>query len=555
MRPTLKFFGSGHALLHFAVSPRLDHIIILFAALLLQIVYVVGIPLAYECDASAYYAFAKALCGAGGATSTYRGPLFPVLLIFSGAVWPGTFVFTVLIQAAFGVLAPWIFYRCLEGLGRMPALVGAFAFMVSTIPFAAAKLALAEQLFMFLMLLAVMFLARYYDRRDPRLIYGFLLAGLGAMFTRWEGAFLLAFGFAAIFILAFKRKHLRQALIAASLGLTFIASYSTARALLLSNLSLIGNLQNGTGGQLLWRVYSMPVGAGSVINPANGPATRELEKLVLDYVRTYPESYRSLKDNLGKIPPADRYTQLYGRFDGDPEAIVANIFNSPPNEITVYYQFYVTAVAINVLGLAASDWLLQRVVLEAMIAHPDTILVMLKDGISLIGIEPFNLYRSIQNRSLRSDWWAVFPYWGRFTYEAVGFDLGGCASNTLPPHMMAEYRFDQNLFSPAFNALVVDAGSYGRNLVRASIGAILIFGGWALFISQRWLFNLAVLGSLAAMIVIYGIAAGGVYSRYEYGAFPLALLLAVAALTQILRWVGAALKRTRGVPQSDFGTV
>ncbi len=561
------------------VFPRSDYLVIMLVACSLQLVYLIAMPIAFECDAAAYYNSAKAMVGAGGLYSTYRPPLYPLFLIVSGAIWPGTFILTVLLQAALGVAMPLIFYRCLYGLGRVPALIGTLALMVSTIPFTASNLILAEQLYMFLLLLAVMFLARYHDQRDWSSIYGFLLAGLGAMFTRWEAECLVLFGLIAFLVIFFRRRrHLGHVLFASFLGLALIGGYSITRAVVANDLSLIGSLQSGTGGQLLWRVYNVPVDFENaphtvgltipssismtrqpVLSASNGPATAELKKFIIDYVRRNPESYRTLKHLLNALPDssksADAYDTLFGRFEGNPEALAENIFETPPTLLGGQYTFYMTSAVQRELGLVQSDRLLQRVGIETVLAHPVILAAMLKDAASFIGIVPLAFYEIILQPWKPEGWKKLFYYWGVFYYASTPFDAGGCATATVSGRMMDEYRVAYHFYETSrdFANTAVRLGSFGRNLVRAAVGGILVFGWWFLFVSRRRAVDLALAVTLGTMMILSGSIAAGVYSRYEHGILPLALMLAVAIATEAIgrfrALVAPRCKASRVAPQ------
>lgn len=542
-------------------APRRDLIILAVGAAALQAIYFVAIPLGIECDGATFYGFAEAILGEGHRFSFYRPPLFPIYLIATGTVWPQTFVVMMLAQAAMGVAIPVLVYRCLYGLDRRAAWAAAIAVMASTISFTAAKLFLSEQLYAFLSILAVYYMARYQDDGNPRSIYAFMLAGLCAMFTRWEAEFIVVFGFCAIIFLALRRPHqLRHAILALGISVSIVAGYSVARALLADDLSLIGSLQEGSGVQMVHRLYGQQpysfshlAGAESggtgipsrpieLVNPIHGPASARLRDVVIKYVRENPDSYRVImKDALAKLPaaasapPGGIYEDLFGRFDGDPEALVDAMFETPPNERSMQYVFYMSTAAQHELGLTGANQLLVAVAIETLKAHPDQLFRMMQDGMTLLGID-LDAFVTLMSDPLHPPRWTdLFPVWTNFSWDYIPYDIGSCASSVLPARLMAEYRRDFRWYDPAFHAVVIDWGSAGRNVTRAIAGGIFLAGWWILLIARRRPFDLFLLACIASQIAVIGIAVGGANGKYEYVSLPLIVIGAAVIVTEASR--------------------
>jgi hypothetical protein len=536
-----------------------------------QVLYLLSIFLGFECDAATFYSFAKGLVGAGGVISPYRPPLFPAFLALTGTVWPGTFVGVVLVQAAMGVAMPLLVYRILFGLGRWPALIGAFALILSTTPFVGAKLILAEQLYAFLTLVTVDCLARYQEQRDPRAIYGFVLIGLCAMLTRWEAQFLVAIGLCAIVGLSVRpMRHLRHIACGVAIILVVLASYSTVRAWALSDYRLIGMVQSGSGMQLFQRLYGMrPQGVAALmgviigsdtsshgpqfINSSNGPSSQRLRDLVVTYVSEDPDRYRSEKRGLDQLlvesdaPSEGTYQELFGQFEGAPDALADNIFRSGSNLRTAQYPFFVATAATATLGLAAGDRLLRSAAIETIRAHPSTVIAMAEDGSTLTGISISGVARVTQNPFVWEHWVRIFSRLsGVPGYMVVGFDMASCASDSLSPSMWEEYRFDSRLTSSSLADSMIQFGTYTRNLVRLWCGVLLVFGWWVVVIARRRrALNLSVIATLGCVVVVVGVAVAGGNTKYDIGFMPLLVIAAVSIATESIRhlrsavvWVG-----------------
>jgi hypothetical protein len=540
--------------------PVSDVALVLAAAILAQIVYLFAIPLGFECDASMFYNFAKAILGQGQHFSPYRPPAYPIFLIFTGVVWPGTFLVAVLAQAAMGVAIPFLVYAILHGLGRRPALIGAFAVILSTTPFVAAKLMLSEQLYVFTTILTVFFLARYQDCRDPRAIYGFVMAGLAAMLTRWEAQFIFAFGFVAIFLLALGHaRQMRHAVVGLLLTIGVLGSYSTARALFIGDPRLIGSLQSGTGQQIYDRLYMMapetvtgtmatvfghadPIETKQLMSPENGPASRQLYDFLKQYIPAHPESYHVFKGPLANLvrepdAPPDSYQELFGRFEDAPEKIVENIFASAPNLRTAQYAIFIFRLLPRALGPNASNRLLLAATLETIERYPATLLVMADEGFILTGIRLTALASAIRDPLNAAHWKSIFPIWGIPDYSRVPFNIGGCAAGALPPHLMSEYGLDAGVTATRWSDAAIVFGGFGRNIVRVIAGTIVVLGFWVLFFAPRRGLNLPVLLTLGALIVTIGVSIGGANTRYDLAFIPLLVVAATAIGTESIRRV------------------
>jgi hypothetical protein len=361
-----------------------------------------------------------------------------------------------------------------------------------------------------------------------------------------------------------------------------LAGYSIVRASALGDWRLVGSLQSGTGFQLFQRLYlldpalvdglaspylrermargSEPIAAAMVpvpgapaqyVRPANGSATRQLRELVLVHTSEHPEGYRVLEPLLDQsareanAPPEGPYQELFGQFDGDPSALVDNIFRSRANFRVAHYAIYMANVAQQVMGPVASDRLLLAVGLEAARANPRAVVAMIADGFTMTGIALEGLREVVRGPFRLDSWRDTYPLWDIFDYSRVPFDAGGCASIALSPSMMAEYRLDQRLTDNDFARGAVHYGAFGRNLVRAICGTIFVLGWWLLLIAPRRILTLPVMFTIAVLMITVGISVAGGNTKYDLGFMPLLVVAAVSIVTEGRRRI-----RWRGGPQS-----
>jgi hypothetical protein len=343
-----------------------DQALVLVAAVLFQALYLFVIPLGFECDAAMYFRYAKSFVGAEGAGGAYyRAPGFPFFLVLSGQLLFTSFIPTVVVHAALGILSPILLYRTLAPVHRWMALAAAIVFILSTTPFYGAKLMLAEHLFAFSIVAMFYGFSRYYFGHDTRFIYFAVFFAFVAFFTRWEANVLFIALLAVLFFLAkTKREHFRHLVIAFGIVLALGTGWSAVRSYaLVGDASLFGSLHNWSGRQSFWMVYhgwKSPLRAWEevlewqdpsetdlimppqyiqppidervrpFVRPANGPQTRKLRDMIVEIISENPESYRRKKPlmkfahQVPGLSPRDYYLEFFGQFDGNPQAFADN---------------------------------------------------------------------------------------------------------------------------------------------------------------------------------------------------------------------------------------
>ncbi|MDA8637316.1 hypothetical protein N9L49_01725 [Rhodospirillales bacterium] len=551
---------------------RRDQLIIAVLSFLFAIPYMYR-PMIFECDAAMFLNYSRFFIDPSNGGYTFaRPPGFPFFLLATGQPIFDSFVGTILAHTVLGVMMPIIVYRLLVPASRTIAISAAIVFIVSTYPFFGIKMMLSTQLFIFFILTCCYFYSRYYFTSDPRFIYMTFLFGFFAMFTRWEGQFVLLFCAAGLFFLTWQRSnHLRFMLLATGLLAVMIMTWSGTRSFVYRDVSLIGTLHNGSGQQLFWRLYQhfpatilglnkkfgieLPDGdarliprqhnkTGSLalrsgiklVAPENGPATMQLRKIIVKQTREHPEGYRNLKEVLPDLPNGltkyDVYDDLFGRFEQNPEAFADHLFDYP-NGI---YPNYVFGLLNRELGIGGADSLLSDVAVEAVQRNPTILLnwathISSYFGLNLLGAIDIARGASVYNAL------PIFTYWGKYHYSDIAYDAGGCASRYLPERMFLEYSSEFDSPPPNWVASALDIGNFTRNLTRNMIGLIFLLTFWALLFSkQRGLF-LSFFFSAGTLICAYGVAAGGAYTRYEFPVAVLLLLTTAGAISGLIRLI------------------
>ena len=530
---------------------RRDERLIVLVAAPLQLLVLYMVPLVFECDARAHYEWSAA--------TTYRPPLMTGLLLFTGQYHLDTFLVTVLAHAMFGVLSCLLVYWTLVPLTRWGALVAAMAYVLSLVPFTAAKLMLADQLFTVVVLWAVYCLSRYWFSEERRYIGWTIVAGLAAMFTRWEGQAILLCCCLTLFVWAWSRGHVRTWVTWVTIVAVTCVGWSYYRARAMEDMRVFGTLQNGTADQLFWNVYNFdsqaiyqweqvfdsavraqrqqdPPGTAErhmIVRVENGPATQELAETIRRIVRERPTE---------QIFSAHRVDPGSGgyltRLGGSPDRLVSEIFDNPPPSVRNAYVFSVPGELRSELGPREASRLLMAVNLEAISHHPTFFLSKLSVQLTLVGVTINHQYvlEKIQNGLSLSTLLSgrpVMTLWGNQQYYDVPYDLAGCASGSLPERMLTEYQWDRAL--PRATASFVPFLSVGRNWLRNIVGPLFLVSVVLVPFARSRGLLVTIYAATVGLIAIVGTLGGGAYSRYEYAVLPLLLIATTGALPGAVR--------------------
>jgi hypothetical protein len=537
---------------------------LLLFSLLFQVVFLLASPIGFECDAAMFYNYAKAIIFQGRSASDYRPPAFPLFLLITGQIWPGTLMVTLFFQLAMGILMPILVFEILKRFGNSFAVFGSVLTVFSTIPYNYATLILSDQLFGFTFLLAIYFFTCFFFEKSKRDLRWFLVASLVCTFTRWEGIFLLFNGLIYISYYYCKAKRFKTAILLNFAIVMLFLLYTVVRAIYFHDIKMVGSLQNGSGLQLFYRAYTGdypafqknkprdnqslvstnngdldPGNSVQFVSVLNGPSTQKLKEIVERFASENPDSYRKLKPFILNLPISnsysDSYETLYGRFDGQPKKMADHIFTTPSSNLNSQYLFYINRAVKASLGTVDGDKLLVSSAIEAFVANPIIVFSMLNDSLSILGVDLFNFLSGINKGSFSDSMNLLFPYWGRYHYDWLDFDLAKCASHSLSPHMINELKLSYKVADRKLNRELVGVASFNRNLTRVALGISIILLGWTLLFSQNRLYLCVLVGTFLPMILIYGAYIGGAYTRYEVATIPLMIIIAMQIFIGIKR--------------------
>ena len=346
---------------------RNDRLVVAVAAATTAVIWYVVEPIVVTHDSFAYLDAAKFIAGVEGGSFTYfRPPLLPLLLAATGVPSLQTYVWFILTQLVLGIASVMLMHDCLRRISKSLGLIATALFIATFIGFVYSKSIMSEQLYLFGWCLCINGGLTFLWIGAPLRLAQTIIALLILALTRAQGAYVIA---AVLPILALARPRQVPAIAVALVAyLLIVFGYgklhaSMARALDDSakpiQVSKLG-ISDSTGKMLFMVAYHdvyLRWGVAAVA-PENGPASRRMFEELNAYYSA-PGRLAGMKDE-----------QLFRRFVGRPAELLKTMQRAPDPQ----YWFSIWAALDERLGAAASDALLLRVTLEAILAHPFSIL-------------------------------------------------------------------------------------------------------------------------------------------------------------------------------------
>lgn len=504
---------------------KVEEYFILLISFVFQIIYFFSVRISFECDSGAYYNTAVGYFTRNESlVSPYRGPTYPFLLKFFGLIDYGWIYPLLIFQFILGFVMPLLFFRIVSKISKNFAIFASVLFISSAIPFTSAKLILAEQTFVFFVLLSIYQLQKFLINQNYQNLYFFIVPLLIACFTRWEGLALVA-GTIVIFSLnSIKNRSFSKYLgaLILSLGLVF-STYAGLRAYFANDIRLF-SLQNGTGGQWLWRQYysqgfrDFEGEIGKATGAFKGRNIQSLYDLTVTYVNKneseFDELLKTAQDS--KNLDFDNVRKMSNTINN-----IEILINDAWKEATVsgsHIAFIMNRAAVSKFGLARSDSFLQRAAVDILMAESNARRVVFDQGLSLIGFGEtgfgnLDLYQKIQ--------------W----FEGPTLNIGGCLQATNNERFISNH----NKIYPYYSETIHKYSSVARNLVRATFPFLLFFWLFSTIRSRNVnMFSSILMVSLFSNIAIVSITGGGPWGKYDLTIFTY-LLLSVFSNPNIAR--------------------
>ncbi len=513
-----------------ALVIKSNEIYLLFFGLISQLLYFVYIPILFECDAASYYNSAKELLPfLEGSYNFDRGPFYPIYLILTGSIFPGTLIINLIIQFILGVVSGVVFYRMsILFCSKNIAFVASIIFIISGLSLFGAKQILPYQFFIFFFMVSMLFLIKVLKSFEKKDIYAFYFFVTFCLFVRWELQILLILG--TIFMYVFAPKKIYGIITYSCLSsFLLIFFYTFLKFIATGNSEHIGRIHMHSGSQIFWNVYSAayPVKNNfgdvrniSLVSKNNGPNTQKLYDIILEVIEKDYKVVESEKVwlseekvyNSQSLDPLEKsaYFQLYEKFGKDTVSLVNSMFH-----VGDYYKinegnngFYTPFIVRHLksqIGPREAQKLLWKVSYEAIINNLN---IYLKRRI-------FNFF-SFANFDLYSK--SFYGFSTEYVTISQPFNLGNCAKSLLPSLAMKEYTFERKIyenlpFLDNFKKISSQKRNYYRTFFGLTFFLITIIFLFLKNHNKKILFCL-ITYNLAHMSLLT-LLAGGAFTKYE----------------------------------------
>lgn len=317
-------------------------------------------------DGHSYTDYARGLLsGVLDGNLYYRTPGYPLLLIATGAT-AGTFAGLLLAQAVAAAMIPLASYGIIARISQPIGVTVAFASIASLVPFVYVNTVYPDQAYIVLLVLSSFFLARWLAFADASRANLYALAIVSDLLY-WMRPIGLTVTITCFLLAALKRRYMISWLVCVTAIVGVHAGWHAYQATHTVN----GTSQRSMlGRQLFFKAYMWSDGMNAPFSPQQGPATAALRsRLTALFADSAHKS--ELEKKWGAIkdwgfPMTDAaYHEMFGRFDGNPEAQVAAIFELPNAK-----YFYVMFIASDVEFGPAADRLFLRAAIEQFLTNP-----------------------------------------------------------------------------------------------------------------------------------------------------------------------------------------
>jgi hypothetical protein len=309
-----------------------------------------------------------------------RTPGYPAILVLTGYTITGSLIGVLVLQAASGAAIPVITGAILRPISRWVAALTSAVMILSLTPFQFINRIHPDQFYVFMMVVIAALICRWLLSDRPLWLYLSCFSCLLASSLRPVGAVLVlaCFGLAVC-----RRRHLGHAAVCAALFLAVMVGlpkFERGQA----DKSFIGQ-------QAFFNAYMWS--DGSVDAFSSGTAAQELRGNLREFFAKNPTKEEKAR-LAGPQPPDEAYEHLFGRFDGNPDAQVTEMFARPQ-----MYYYWIIAI------LSEQEW-------------PDGDRILLRATLQHYWQHPWQLVRSILQtyRGL-----TLGPPW-TFTLAGYGFD-------------------------------------------------------------------------------------------------------------------------------------
>ena len=471
-----------------------------------------------------------------------RGPFYPVVLILTGSIIPGTLSILLFLQYILGIYSGVLFYKiCVMFSSKVHSFFASFILIFSGLMLFGVKQILPYEFFLFTFLLCIYFFTKVIKFQNVNDVYAFYIVTCTSIFIRWEMQILFIICTFFLILFNFKNKLVLKILMSAALTIFVMFFYTFLKFLATQNSDHIGRIHMHSGSQIFWNIYSAAypykfngeTKNTSLVYKTNGSNTAKIYEILYKRLKENNNLFESEKSWLSKeiYRSTEKmkgekkfvYYHLYKQYKDDPKSLVnamfhSDGFHSPNIEYNGFYLPFIVRELKNEVGEKAAQKLLLKASYEAITSH--THLYAQRRIHNLLSFANYH-YLSNTFYSLKTEYITI----------SQPYNLANCASSALSQFAMKEYDFDRYLYNslPYVEEFRLTS-SFIRNCYRVLFGfAFVIISLVFLFFKNN---NKKILGFLItynwAHMILLSIYAGGAFTKYEVVVLILFLLICIS---------------------------
>ena len=499
-----------------------------------SIIVFLGGTLSVECDSNTYMNFAQSLFN-HEPVNLLRGPGYPLFLIATGFVLPGTLIFTLLAQVLMGVLSAFVILKLFKNERKAIQLIVFLLIVTTGFNFTGQKILLAEHFLMFILTISMYFFFKYLESNSIVFFFRAVSLSTLAFLTRFESAGLLISILIVSFFHYFKQRiKLRQLTIILLIPILSLSTWSLLRSTLNNDPKLFGTITNEGGSQLLWsnhmaqaRLTGDSIAVRKIFGGDNNtentscsvPNSEECRKNFFDLaqqskttqvvnllkkeLKLNPSIYKDKVVSLSRDESyADELSRIWLPIQNQPEKIVDLYFGNDQKLRSTQAILLFQSILVNKSGAAESDKLLRAVALESFVKHPELIKSYFGTFFSHFG------FNTDSNSFIKP------AFTSGIDYFVIPFNVVNCARYALNDDQFAEYSF----FYPQVIKLEIDnLLSFNRYIYRFVLGFCLLFFLFLIFdrSKQNKEFDIVLLFTLVFIYLTFTIGMVGPGSKYD----------------------------------------
>ncbi len=342
---------------------RNDRLVVALVATMAAAAWHLVEPIVVTYDTFGYLAAAKSIAGVEGGSFTYfRPPLLPLLLAVTGVAGRQTYFWFILTQLVLGIAAVMLMHDCLRRISGSLGLIATGLFIATFMAFVHSKSIMTEEIYLFGWCMCINGGLTYLWTGSPWRLAVVTVALLILALSRAQGAYVIVM---VLPLLALGQpRRIPVIAVALTAYLLIVFSYGKLHASMARSINDAGKpidvsslgISDSTGKMLFFGAYYdiyLRLGR-SAVAAENGPASKRM----FDELRAYYSEPGRLTATMDQ--------RLFGRFAGRPNDLLQTMEREPDGQ----YWWAIWNAMDERLGAAASDALILRVTLEAVLAQP-----------------------------------------------------------------------------------------------------------------------------------------------------------------------------------------